>query len=209
MRRCWGWCGVRRTFAGMSQGVFDGVLDMLAGRYPSDEFAELRPRMTWDRTRNWITPRRGVKKIAILNGGTIPDRGTYGVFLAGTHAKPIRVGELDEEMVFEQRTGDTFILGASTWRVEEITHDRVLVTPAPGDAGKMPFWHGDQAGRPIEFGRRIGALVRELREAPRSVAMTRLMGGARSGAGGGGECAAVPGGPGAGDVGLCRMTGTS
>jgi len=163
-------------YAGMSQAVFDGVLDMLAGRYPSDEFAELRPRVTWDRTRNWITPRAGVKKIAILNGGTIPDRGTYGVFLAGTHAKPVRVGELDEEMVFEQRTGDTFILGASTWRVEEITHDRVLVSPAPGDAGKMPFWHGDQAGRPIEFGRRIGALVRELRDAPRSVAITRLMG---------------------------------
>ncbi len=162
-------------FAALSQGVFDGVLDMLAGRYPSDEFAELRPRVTWDRTREWITPRGGVKKIAILNGGTIPDRGTYGVFLAGTHAKPIRVGELDEEMVFEQRTGDTFILGASTWRVEEITHDRVLVSPAPGDAGKMPFWHGDQAGRPIEFGRRIGALVRELREVPRSVAVTRLM----------------------------------
>ncbi len=162
-------------FAGLSVAVFEGVLDMLAGRYPSDEFAELRPRVTWDRQRNWITPRGGVKKIAILNGGTIPDRGTYGVFLAGQHAKPIRVGELDEEMVFEQRTGDTFILGASTWRVEEITHDRVLVSPAPGDAGKMPFWHGDQAGRPIEFGRRIGALVRELREAPRSVALTTLV----------------------------------
>ena len=161
-------------YAGLSQAVFDGVLDMLAGRYPSDEFAELRPRVTWDRTRDWITPRSGVKKIAILNGGTIPDRGTYGVFLAGTHAKPVRVGELDEEMVFEQRTGDTFVLGASTWRVEEITHDRVLVSPAPGDPGKMPFWHGDQAGRPLEFGRRIGALVRELREMPRSVAITRL-----------------------------------
>jgi ATP-dependent Lhr-like helicase len=161
-------------FAGLSQSVFDGVLDMLAGRYPSDEFAELRPRITWDRTRNWITPRAGVKRIAILNGGTIPDRGTYGVFLAGERAKPVRVGELDEEMVFESRPGDTFILGASTWRIDEITHDRVLVTPAPGEAGKMPFWHGDQAGRPMEFGRRIGALVRELREAPRSVAMTRL-----------------------------------
>jgi ATP-dependent Lhr-like helicase len=161
-------------FAGLSQSVFDGVLDMLAGRYPSDEFAELRPRITWDRTRNWITPRAGVKRIAILNGGTIPDRGTYGVFLAGARAKPVRVGELDEEMVFESRTGDTFILGASAWRIDEITHDRVLVTPAPGEAGKMPFWHGDQAGRPLEFGRRIGALVRELREAPRSVSMTRL-----------------------------------
>jgi ATP-dependent Lhr-like helicase len=161
-------------FAGLSRSVFDGVLDMLAGRYPSDEFAELRPRITWDRTRNWITPRAGVKRVAILNGGTIPDRGTYGVFLAGERSKPVRVGELDEEMVFESRNGDTFILGASAWRIEEITHDRVLVSPAPGEAGKMPFWHGDRAGRPLEFGRRIGALVRELREMPRSVAMTRL-----------------------------------
>jgi ATP-dependent Lhr-like helicase len=166
-------------FAGISVAVFDGVLDMLAGRYPSDEFAELRPRVTWDRQRNWITPRQGVKKMAILNGGTIPDRGLYGVFLAGTGvgtgAKPIRVGELDEEMVFESRTGDTFVLGASTWRIDEITQDRVLVTPAPGEPGKMPFWHGDQAGRPIEFGRRIGALVRGLRDMPRSVALTKLV----------------------------------
>ena len=163
-------------FAGLSSAVFNGVLDMLAGRYPSDEFAELRPRVTWDRTRDWLTPRQGVKRIAILNGGTIPDRGLYGVFLAGTASgKPVRVGELDEEMVFEQRTGDTFILGASTWRVEEITHDRVLVSPAPGDPGKMPFWHGDRAGRPMEFGRRIGALMRELREMPRAVAITTLV----------------------------------
>ena len=162
-------------FAGLSAAVFDGVLDMLAGRYPSDEFAELRPRVTWDRTRDWITPRQGVKKIAILNGGTIPDRGLYGVFLAGSASgKPIRVGELDEEMVFESRTGDTFILGASTWRIEEITHDRVLVSPAPGDPGKMPFWHGDQAGRPVEFGRTIGGLVRNLRDMPRNVALTTL-----------------------------------
>jgi ATP-dependent Lhr-like helicase len=161
-------------FAGLTVGVFDGVLDMLAGRYPSDEFAELRPRVTWDRTRNWITPRQGVKRIAILNGGTIPDRGTYGVFLAGA-SKPLRVGELDEEMVFEARTGETFVLGASTWRIDEITQDRVLVTPAPGEPGKMPFWHGDRPGRPVEFGRRIGALVRELREMPRSAAMARLV----------------------------------
>lgn len=160
-------------FAGLSVGAFDGVLDMLAGRYPSDEFAELRPRVTWDRMTNWITPRKGVKGIAILNGGTIPDRGLYGVFLSGS-TKPLRVGELDEEMVFEARTGETFVLGASTWRIDEITHDRVLVSPAPGEPGKMPFWHGDQAGRPIEFGRRIGALVRELRSMPRSAAVTRL-----------------------------------
>jgi ATP-dependent Lhr-like helicase len=162
------------NFAGLSVGVFEGVLDMLAGRYPSDEFAELRPRVTWDRTRNWITPRQGVKRIAILNGGTIPDRGLYGVFLSGMHAKPIRVGELDEEMVFEARTGETFVLGASTWRIDEITHDRVLVSPAPGEPGKMPFWHGDRPGRPIEFGRRIGALMRELREMPRGAAVAKL-----------------------------------
>ncbi len=161
-------------FAELSTTAFDGVLDMLAGRYPSDEFAELRPRVTWDRQRNWITPRQGVQRIAILNGGTIPDRGLYGVFLSGQHAKPVRVGELDEEMVFEARVGETFVLGASTWRIDEITQDRVLVSPAPGEPGKMPFWHGDQAGRPIEFGRRIGALVRELRELPRGAAVARL-----------------------------------
>ena len=161
-------------YAGLSVTVFEGVLDMLAGRYPSDEFGELRPRITWDRQRQWLTPRQGVKRIAILNGGTIPDRGTFGVFLSGERNKPIRVGELDEEMVFEARAGETFILGASTWRIDEITHDRVLVSPAPGEPGKMPFWHGDQAGRPLEFGRRIGVLVRELRELPRSAAITRL-----------------------------------
>ncbi len=161
-------------YAGISTQVFEGVLDMLAGRYPSDEFGELRPRITWDRTKGWLTPRQGVKKIAILNGGTIPDRGLYGVFLSGERSKPIRVGELDEEMVFEARSGETFILGASTWRIDEITHDRVLVSPAPGEPGKMPFWHGDQAGRPLEFGRSIGVLVRELRDMPRSAAITRL-----------------------------------
>ena len=161
-------------FAGVSTAAFEGVLDMLAGFYPSDEFSELRPRITWDRTRNWLTPRQGVKRIAILNGGTIPDRGLYGVFLSGNHTKPVRVGELDEEMVYEARTGETFLLGASTWRIDEITHDRVLVSPAPGEPGKMPFWHGDKLGRPIEFGRRIGALVRELRELPRGAAITKL-----------------------------------
>jgi ATP-dependent helicase Lhr and Lhr-like helicase len=161
-------------FAELSRGAFEGVLDLLAGRYPSDEFAELRPRITWDRVTNLLTPRDGSKMLAILNGGTIPDRGLYGVFLSGTEARPVRVGELDEEMIFESRTGDTFILGATTWRIDEITHDRVLVSPAPGEPGKMPFWHGDAAGRPLEFGRRIGALVRELREMPHNAALARL-----------------------------------
>ncbi|HVJ08216.1 MAG TPA: DEAD/DEAH box helicase [Acidisarcina sp.] len=161
-------------FASLTRAAFEGVLDLLAGRYPSDEFSELRPRITWDRNRNLLTPREGSKILAVLNGGTIPDRGLYGVFLASSETKPVRVGELDEEMVFESRTGDTFVLGASTWRIDEITHDRVLVSPAPGEPGKMPFWHGDAAGRPLEFGRRIGQLVRELCAMPRTAALSKL-----------------------------------
>jgi ATP-dependent helicase Lhr and Lhr-like helicase len=162
-------------FGGLTREAFNGVLDLLAGRYPSDEFGDLRPRITWDRGSNTLAPREGSKMLAIVNGGTIPDRGLYGVFLSGAESKPVRVGELDEEMVFESRTGETFILGASTWRIDEITHDRVLVSPAPGEPGKMPFWHGDNAGRPLEFGRRIGKLVRELQEMPRNAALSRLV----------------------------------
>ena len=118
---------------------------MLAGHYPSDDFAELRPRITWDRLHGHAAAREGARRMAVTNGGTIPDRGLYGVFLAGAAAPGggARVGELDEEMVFESRVGETFLLGASTWRIEEITHDRVLVSPAPGEPGKMPFWRGD------------------------------------------------------------------
>jgi ATP-dependent Lhr-like helicase len=159
----------------LSRSSFEGVLDLLSGRYPSDEFAELRPRLTWDRIRNVVSARDGAGRLAILNAGTIPDRGLYGVFLAHTEGKSVRVGELDEEMVFESHTNETFILGASTWRIEDITHDRVLVTPAPGEPGKMPFWKGDGPGRPLEFGRRIGALVRELRALPKPAALTRLV----------------------------------
>jgi ATP-dependent Lhr-like helicase len=162
-------------FGGLSRAAFEGVLDLLSGRYPSDEFAELRPRLTWDRVRNVVTARDGAARLAILNAGTIPDRGLYGVFLAHTEGKAVRVGELDEEMVFESHPGETFILGASTWRIAEITHDRVLVTPAPGEPGKMPFWKGDGPGRPLEFGRKIGALVRELRALPKPAALTRLV----------------------------------
>ncbi len=161
-------------YTGLTRATFESVLDMLSGRYPADEFVGLRPRITWDRIANKITPREGAKKIAIVNGGTIPDRGLFGVFLAGA-TRGARVGELDEEMVFESRTGDTMILGASTWRIEEITHDRVLVSPAPGEPGKMPFWHGDTAARPSEFGFKIGAMTRELLQLPRPVAYTRLI----------------------------------
>ena len=162
-------------FGSLSRAAFDGVLDLLSGRYPSDEFGELRPRLTWDRVRNVVTARDGAARLAILNAGTIPDRGLYGVFLAFTDGKPVRVGELDEEMVFESHPNETFILGASTWRITDITHDRVLVTPAPGEPGKMPFWKGDGPGRPLEFGRRIGAMVRELRALPQAAALTRLV----------------------------------
>jgi len=168
---------VRRAapFGGLTRSAFDGVLDLLSGRYPSDEFAELRPRLTWDRVRNVVTAREGAAHLAIMNAGTIPDRGMYGVFLAHTDGKAVRVGELDEEMVFESHPNETFILGASTWRIVDITHDRVLVEPAPGEPGKMPFWKGDGPGRPLEFGRRIGTLVRELRAMPRPAALTRLV----------------------------------
>ena len=167
---------VRRAapYAELTRSVFDSVLDMLSGRYPSDDFAELRPRITWDRITEKITAREGAKKVAIVNGGTIPDRGLFGVFLVGG-TRGARVGELDEEMVFESRPGDTIILGASTWRVEEITHDRVLVSPAPGEPGKMPFWKGDTAGRPAEFGQQIGEMTRQLLQLPRPVAYTQLV----------------------------------
>ena len=168
---------VRRAapFGELTRAAFEGVLDLLSGRYPSDEFGELRPRLTWDRIRNVVTAREGAARLAILNAGTIPDRGLYGVFLAYTEGKAVRVGELDEEMVFESHPGETFILGASTWRIVDITHDRVTVTPAPGEPGKMPFWKGDGPGRPLEFGRRIGAMVRELRALPVQAALTRLV----------------------------------
>jgi ATP-dependent Lhr-like helicase len=161
-------------FASLSRRAFEGVLDMLSGRYPSDDFAELRPRVTWDRVNGLVMARQGAKRIAIANAGTIPDRGLYGVFLLGAEKDAARVGELDEEMVFETRAGETFLLGASTWRIEQITHDRVLVSPAPGEPGKMPFWKGEGPGRPIELGRAIGRLTRELRHADPATAIERL-----------------------------------
>jgi ATP-dependent Lhr-like helicase len=149
---------VRRTapFSGLTRGVLEAVLDMLAGRYPGEEFAGLRPRIIWDRVGGTIRARPGAQRLAVTSGGTIPDRGLFGVFLAaGSEGKqPRRVGELDEEMVYESRVGDVFVLGASSWRIEDITPDRVLVTPAPGQAGKLPFWHGDTPGRPAR--RRTG-----------------------------------------------------
>ena len=167
---------VRRSasFGGLSRSVLESVLDMLAGRYPSDEFAELRPRLVWDRVTGTLTGRRGAQRLAVTSGGTIPDRGLYGVFLAGAEGVGRRVGELDEEMVYESRVGDVFTLGATRWRIEDITHDRVLVTPAPGLPGRLPFWKGDTLGRPSELGQAGGRFVREVTALPAAKARERV-----------------------------------
>ncbi|WP_442942602.1 ATP-dependent helicase [Nonomuraea sp. LP-02] len=146
-------------YATLPRTALEATLDMLAGRYPSEEFAELRPRVVWDRVTGTLQGRPGAQRLAVTNGGTIPDRGLFGVFLVGERAS--RVGELDEEMVYESRVGDVFVLGATSWRIEDITADRVLVSPAPGQPGKLPFWHGDAPGRPAELGRAIGEFLRE------------------------------------------------
>ncbi len=168
---------VRRAapYVSLPRAAFEGVLDMLSGRYPSDEFSELRPRLTWDRVTGMLTPRLGARRIAILSGGTIPDRGLFGVFLDGASEKKVRIGELDEEMVFESRVGDVFLLGASSWRITDISHDKVLAVPAPGEPGKMPFWHGDRPGRPAELGEKIGALARKLASSSEASAMRDLL----------------------------------
>jgi ATP-dependent Lhr-like helicase len=176
---------VRRSapFATLPRSAFEATLDLLAGRYPSDEFAELRPRIVWDRNAGTIEGRPGAQRLAVTSGGTIPDRGLFGVYIIGTEtegsASPAgagngkgsgtapakggrRVGELDEEMVYESRVGDIFALGATSWKIEDITHDRVLVSPAFGQPGKLPFWKGDSLGRPVDLGRALGAFVREL-----------------------------------------------
>jgi ATP-dependent helicase Lhr and Lhr-like helicase len=163
---------VRRcaSFADLTEDLLVNVLDLLAGRYPSEEFGELRPRIVWDRVGGELRARDGARRLAVTSGGTIPDRGLFGVFLPdGT-----RVGELDEEMVYESRPGETFLLGASTWRIEDISFERVVVSPAPGQPGKMPFWHGDRPGRPLELGRALGAFLREVRELPPAQAEERL-----------------------------------
>jgi ATP-dependent Lhr-like helicase len=174
---------VRRAapFSGLTRPVLEAVLDMLAGRYPSEEFAGLRPRLVWDRTTGMLHGRPGSQRLAVTDGGTIPDRGLFGVFLAGgqrdrsgRHSR--RVGELDEEMVYESRVGDVFVLGASSWRIEDITADQVLVSPAPGQPGKLPFWHGDAPGRPAELGAAIGAYCRELGAVSEQDATARLRG---------------------------------
>ena len=161
-RRAW-------PYRDLAREVFDSVLDLVSGVYPSTDFAELKPRVVYDRVAGILTPRPGAQRVAVTNGGTIPDRGMFGVFLVGTGeagSAPRRVGELDEEMVYETRVGDIFTLGATSWRVEEITRDQVLVSPAPGHTGRLPFWNGDQAGRPYELGKALGAFRREAHADP-------------------------------------------
>ncbi|WP_127094573.1 Lhr family ATP-dependent helicase [Microbacterium lemovicicum] len=160
-------------FRSLPRSAYEATLDLLAGRYPSDEFAELRPRLVWDRDQGTLTGRPGAQRIAVTSGGTIPDRGLFGVFIAG-ESQNARVGELDEEMVYESRVNDVFTLGTTSWRIVEITHDRVNVLPAYGQPGKLPFWHGDGLGRPAELGEALGKFSRDLLSAPREKAVARL-----------------------------------
>ncbi|MEV6391667.1 DEAD/DEAH box helicase [Nocardia xishanensis] len=147
------------SYAGLPRSAYESVLDLLSGRYPSDEFAELRPRLVWDRDAGTLTGRPGAQRLAVTSGGAIPDRGMFAVYMVGERNS--RVGELDEEMVYESRVGDVFALGATSWRIEEITFDRVMVTPAFGQPGRLPFWHGDGLGRPAELGAALGEFIRK------------------------------------------------
>ncbi|WP_433720292.1 ATP-dependent helicase [Microbacterium laevaniformans] len=166
---------VRRSapFRTLPRSAYEATLDLLAGKYPSDEFAELRPRVVWDRDHGTLTARPGAQRVAVTSGGTIPDRGLFGVFVAG-ETRNARVGELDEEMVYESRVNDVFTLGTTSWRIVEITHDRVNVLPAFGQPGKLPFWHGDGLGRPAELGEALGRFSREVAGADAEKATARL-----------------------------------
>lgn len=165
------WVRRAANFCELTHELLTQVLDMLTGRYPSTAFADLTPRLIWDRETGLLSPRRGARLLSVMNAGTIPDRGMFGVYLGEDGP---RVGELDEEMVYEASVGEVFALGASTFRIQQITKDRVVVTPAPGESGKLPFWHGDGPGRPIELGRALGAFVRELVQLPRDAAVAQL-----------------------------------
>ncbi|GAA1665462.1 ATP-dependent helicase [Microbacterium lacus] len=171
-----GWYDTVRAsapFRTLPRSAYEATLDLLAGRFPSDEFAELRPRVVWDRDLGTLTGRPGAQRIAVTSGGTIPDRGLFGVFIAG-ESQNARVGELDEEMVYESRINDVFTLGTTSWRIVEITHDRVNVLPAYGQPGKLPFWHGDGLGRPAELGEALGRFSREVSAASPEKARDRL-----------------------------------
>ncbi|RZS38972.1 Lhr family ATP dependent helicase [Herbihabitans rhizosphaerae] len=169
---------VRRAapFASLPDSALHAVLDMLAGRYPSEEFGELRARITWDRITGELRGRPGAQRLAVTSGGTIPDRGLFTVVTPAAEGETgRRVGELDEEMVYESRAGDTIMLGTSSWRIEDITHDQVIVTPAPGEPARLPFWKGDAPGRPLELGRALGAFLRELSTSDPTAARARAV----------------------------------
>jgi ATP-dependent Lhr-like helicase len=169
---------VRRSapFATLPRSAYEATLDLLSGLYPSDEFAELRPRIVWDRVNGTLTGRPGAQRLAVTSGGTIPDRGLFGVFMVGGDPSTggTRVGELDEEMVYESRVSDVFALGTTSWRIEDITHDRVLVSPAFGVPARAPFWKGDGLGRPAELGKAIGAFTREVSTGSTAVSRKRI-----------------------------------
>jgi ATP-dependent Lhr-like helicase len=173
------WQVVRRSapFATLPRSAYEATLDLLSGLYPSDEFAELRPRIVWDRVSGSITGRPGAQRLAVTSGGTIPDRGLFGVFMVGATAGGGRVGELDEEMVYESRVGDVIALGATSWRIEDITHDRVIVAPAFGQPGRIPFWKGDGLGRPAELGAAVGAFIREVSTSSADAVLDRVRAG--------------------------------
>jgi ATP-dependent Lhr-like helicase len=173
------WETVRRSapFATLPRSAYEATLDLLSGLYPSDEFAELRPRIVWDRVSGSITGRPGAQRLAVTSGGTIPDRGLFGVFMVGATAGGGRVGELDEEMVYESRVGDVIALGTTSWRIEDITHDRVVVAPAFGQPGRIPFWKGDGLGRPAELGAAVGAFIREVSTSAADAALERVRAG--------------------------------
>ena len=173
------WDTVRRSapFATLPRSAYEATLDLLSGLYPSDEFAELRPRIVWDRVSGTITGRPGAQRLAVTSGGTIPDRGLFGVFMVGATAGGGRVGELDEEMVYESRVGDVIALGATSWRIEDITHDRVVVAPAFGQPGRIPFWKGDGLGRPAELGAAVGQFIREVSTSAAETALERVRAG--------------------------------
>jgi ATP-dependent Lhr-like helicase len=170
------WDTVRRSapFATLPRSAFEATLDLLSGLYPSDEFAELRPRIVWDRVTGTITGRPGAQRLAVTSGGTIPDRGLFGVYMVGAAAGGGRVGELDEEMVYESRVSDVIALGTTSWRIEDITHDRVMVSPAFGQPGRIPFWKGDGLGRPAELGAAVGRFIREVSTSAADAALERV-----------------------------------
>ncbi|NYS30830.1 ATP-dependent helicase [Pantoea sp. WMus005] len=163
-------------FRSLSRRLFDATLDMLAGKFPSDAFAQLRPQLVWDRQSGLLTARPGAQHLAVTSGGTIPDRGMFSVILpeGEEQAGSRRVGELDEEMVYESRVNDIITLGATSWRIQQITHDQVLVVPAPGRPARLPFWRGEGVGRSADSGASLGMFLRQVNAASPDDAQQQL-----------------------------------